>query len=358
MNGILAIDGSWLLTKSFYGNLPEMIKAEKDPERKKDLYELCDIAPDGKTYVNGIYPFFKTLTSILKYQQPSHLVIAFDKSRNTFRRELFSDYKGNRGEKPEPLKEQFRTIRDLLRELNVVVLESDTYEADDLIGTVAHRFENQLPVACMTVDHDYLQLASDNTTVWLHIPPSVKGGEADFSKLMSYYEYFGFSEEDRAEFPNGILPCTPDMVASLEGVMPEQIPDKKGISGDTADNIPGVKGVSSAAAPLLNRYGTLENLYAAIEMEGQNIENEWKEDMGIRKGNYKKFTAQGAKESALLSKRLATIVDVPDFSYELSDLEEHFDWNRYEELYRELGFDVFDAMYMAENENEMEERDY
>ena len=81
---------------------------------------------------------------ILKYQQPSHLVIAFDKSRDTFRRELFSDYKGNREEKPEPLKEQFRTIRDLLRELNVVVLESDTYEADDLIGTVAHHFKHQL----------------------------------------------------------------------------------------------------------------------------------------------------------------------------------------------------------------------
>ena len=116
----LIIDGSSMLSSSYYGNLPKQILFAKTEEERAKHYDKIMHAPDG-TYTNGIFTMLRTVLKILKKQKPDHIAFVFDKTRNTFRRELYADYKGTRGETPLPLKQQFILAEEMLQEMGFPV---------------------------------------------------------------------------------------------------------------------------------------------------------------------------------------------------------------------------------------------
>lgn len=254
-NQLIIIDGSSMLVTAYYGNLPKALLFEKDPEKKKELYSQIMKNEHGR-YTNALYVMCRTLDKIMAEQKPSHIAIVFDTTRDTFRREIYPEYKGNRGETPEPLKEQFISAEKMLHEMGYPVFFSTEYEADDLAGSLAKRFESEIPVRIITKDRDYLQLVTDNTLLWL-----LQKDQDTAIKLMRKYES-PCDEEDFKELvasiPAKAFEVTKEKCLSEYGCRPEQVPDLKGIVGDASDNIPGIKGVSSVASPLLAEYGTLE----------------------------------------------------------------------------------------------------
>ena len=311
----LIIDGSSMLSSSYYGNLPKQILFAKTEEERAKHYDKIMHAPDG-TYTNGIFTMLRTVLKILKTQNPDHIAFVFDKTRNTFRRELYADYKGTRGETPAPLKQQFALAEEMFQEMGFPVFFSDQYEADDFAGSITEKFWQQDSIVLMTKDVDYLQLVSDerNVRAWM-----VQVSQEKADKLFAAYQV----DKKRTNLPDKVFEFTETYIQGEYGLSSgNMVIDWKALAGDSSDNIPGVKGISDKSSiPLLNEYKTVEALYEALEEEGSGIEDFWKEFLGLRKGSYKKLTAPGAKESALLSKQLATIRrDIP-IAAELSDFK-------------------------------------
>ena len=302
----LIIDGSSMLSSSYYGNLPKQILFAKTEEERAKHYDKIMHAPDG-TYTNGIFTMLRTVLKILKNQKPDHIAFVFDKTRNTFRRELYADYKGTRGETPAPLKQQFILAEEMFKEMGFPVFFSDQYEADDFAGSITEKFWQQDAIVLITKDADYLQLVSDkrNVRAWM-----VQVSQEKADKLFAAYQV----DKERTNLPDKVFEFTEAYIEGEYGLSSgNMVVDWKALAGDSSDNIPGVKGISDkSAVPLLNEYQTVEGLYEALEEEGTSIEDFWKESLGLRKGSYKKLTAPGAKKSALLSKQLATIRrDIP-----------------------------------------------
>lgn len=306
------IDGSSMLSTCYYAVLPRELMFAKTEEERQRHYGKILHASDG-TYTNAVFGMVKTIVSILKKQQPDHMAFVFDKTRDTFRRELYADYKGNRSETPQPLKEQFKLMEDILADIGFQVLFSDRYEADDYAGSLVMKFRDQIPMVVMTKDHDYLQLVDDehNVRAWM-VQSKQEKADAFYS---AYYSAYGLDKKD-INLPEKTVEFTAEHVYAEEGVWPRQIPDLKGIKGDASDNIPGVKGVASAAAPLLNEYGTVEAVYEAIKECSQDkkalkaLQDFWKQELGISRSPLKALEKQEAE--ALLSKKLAAIkTDIP-----------------------------------------------
>lgn len=302
----LIIDGSSMLSSCYYGNLPKQILFAKTEEERAKHYDKIMHAADG-TYTNGIFTMLRTVLKIIKNQKPDHIAFVFDKTRNTFRRELYVDYKGTRGETPAPLKQQFILAEEMLQEMGFPVFFSDRYEADDFAGSITEKFWQQDAIVLMTKDADYLQLVSDerNVRAWM-----VQVSQEKADKLFTAYQI----DKERTCLPDKVFEFTEAYIEGEYGLSTgKMVIDWKALAGDSSDNIPGVKGISDkSAVPLLNEYRTIENLYSALEEEGSEIENFWKEHLGLRKGSYKKLMAAGAKKNAFLSKQLATIkTDIP-----------------------------------------------
>lgn len=313
------VDGSSMLSTCYYAVLPREIMYAKTDEEKQSHYDKILHAKDG-TYTNAIFGMLKMVVSLMKKQQPDHIAFVFDKTRDTFRRELYQEYKGNRGATPEPLKSQFVLIETILKEAGFQVLFCDRFEADDYAGSLVMKFRNEIPIILYTKDHDYLQLVSDENDVraWM---VQTRQEKAD-NLYKKYYSIYGLKKAD-LNLPEKVFEFTSDTVYHEEGVRPEQIVDLKGIQGDTSDNIPGVKGVSSAAPLLLGEYGTVEEIYKAIhEVEDdkkrlKELQEFWKKELGITRSPFKALTKKGegelcGEEAALLSKELATMkTDIP-----------------------------------------------
>ena len=337
-NQLIIIDGSSMLVTAYYGNLPKALLFEKDPEKKKELYSQIMKNEHGR-YTNALYVMCRTLDKIMAEQKPSHIAIVFDTTRDTFRREIYPEYKGNRGETPEPLKEQFISAEKMLHEMGYPVFFSTEYEADDLAGSLAKRFESEIPVRIITKDHDYLQLVTDNTLLWL-----LQKDQDTATKLMRKYES-PCDEEDfkelMASIPAKAFEVTKEKCLSEYGCRPEQVPDLKGIVGDASDNIPGIKGVSSAASPLLAEYGTLEAIMDKIssckEKAAETQLNAfWKDFLGIKRSPLNAFHKFG--EIGLLSKKLATIKTDINVVDSLEKLKANINNKERARLYTEYGF--------------------
>ena len=332
----ILIDGSSMLVTNYYGNLPKALLFEKDPEKKEKLYSQI-LHNDKGQYTNAIYGMMRTILKIIAEQKPTHMMFAFDMTRDTFRREKYPDYKGNRGETPEPLREQFENMEKLLLEMGFQVFFDNKFEADDIVGSVVTKFEKEIPSFIITKDHDYLQLVSDYTRVWLI---QTKQETAD-ELLNKYGAEYGWNSK-LAAIPDKAFEVTPPLCLSEYGVKPEQIPDLKGIQGDTSDNIPGVKGVSSAAIPLLAEYGTIEKIYEAIDECGGDAKAlkalgaHWKEDLGISRSPMKALTEY--RDMAFLSKELARIRRDYDTGKTLEDFRININKDRAKELFLEYGF--------------------
>ena len=326
MRSLLLIDGSSMLTTSYFGTMPSSYYKAKSKEEKEHIFDKLLKTSSGK-YVNAVYPMMKTIVSILKEQKPSHILVAWDMTRNTFRRDIYSEYKGTRSETDYPLKEQFATMQEILNKLHIPQAMSIEFEADDFLGSYANKFQDEIIVKIMTKDRDSLQLCDKNTRVWLVT------GKAD--ELNSKYGI------DTSEFnlPKNVFEYSPLYIyEEYGGLIPSQLVDLKALVGDTSDNIPGVKGVGEKAAiPLIKEYGDIENLYATIKDMDKNEEKEiktfWKEYLGISRSPLSYLLKKGedgdilGEEAAFLSKKLGQIkVDIA-VEHTLDDLEYSFDNN-------------------------------
>ena len=170
---LLLIDGSSLLTTHYHGNLPRQLQGVKDMAKREALFPKILHTSDG-VYTNAMFGMLKAILKIIQEQKPSHIAVAWDVSRNTFRREIAATYKSNRKPTDAPLKTQFIHMQNLLRAIGIQQLLSDPtapiseiFEADDYLGSMAAKFETEIPVYLLTKDNDYLQLVSENTRLWL-----------------------------------------------------------------------------------------------------------------------------------------------------------------------------------------------
>ena len=245
MKKLLLADGNSMLFRGYYAT----------------AYGMRMTAPDG-TPTNAVFAFANMLQKAIDLISPDSILVAFDAGKHTFRHDIYPEYKGGRKPAPDDLVPQFKLARDYLDAFNIRWAEMPDIEADDLIGTMSDNQEGYESII-LTSDHDLLQLIDEDTTVLL-----MKKGITDMDEMT---------------------------VSSLKdemGISPIQITDLKGLMGDSSDNYPGIPGVGEKTAlKLLYEYGSVENvLDHAAEIKGKLGEK-------IRDN----------KESALLSKRLATI---------------------------------------------------
>jgi DNA polymerase I len=216
------------------------------------------------------FGFTNTLLEVLQKQKPTHIAVAFDTPAATFRDEIFEAYKATRQETPEDIKTGVPKVKDIIRGFNIPILEMDGFEADDVIGTIAKKAEQEgFEVFMMTPDKDFGQLVSEKIKLY---KPAYMGNSVDIMGPKEVCEKW-----------------------DIENV--SQVIEILGLQGDTSDNIPGIPGVGpKTAADLLKQYKNIENIIAHV---------------GELKGKLKERVEQFG-EQALLSKRLATIItDVP-----------------------------------------------
>jgi len=213
---------------------------------------------------NAVYGFTTMLLRLIEEHKPTHMIVAFDAGKVTFRHEGYQDYKGGRQKTPPELSEQFPMLKDLLRDLGVPQFEIGSYEADDIIGTISRQADEKgRQVMIVSGDKDMLQLASEHTTVAL------------VRKGVTEVEMYG-----------------PEQIREKYDLTPLQIIDLKGLMGDASDNIPGVPGVGEKTAlKLLQQFGSVEGVLAGT---------------GELKGKMKEKLEAHA-EDAIMSKKLATI---------------------------------------------------
>lgn len=273
---LVIIDGNSIINRAFYA-LPEM-------NNKEGL----------KT--NAIYGFTTMLFKIIDTYKPTHISVAFDRKAPTFRHLEYEEYKAGRKKMPDELRVQFEPLKELLDKFNINRLEIDGYEADDIIGTVSKKGEeNGYKVYIVTGDKDAIQLASDKTTTLITKKGIGEVEEYNFDSVMEKYE-----------------------------MTPTQFIDLKGLMGDKSDNIPGVPGVGEKTGiKLIKEFSSIENLVENVDQ---------------LKGSVKKKIEEN-KELAIMSKRLATIIrDVP-IEINLDDLE-FGDYNKSDvlDIFRYFGF--------------------
>lgn len=325
---LLIVDGSSLLSTSFYATARDLLFAKTD-EQKEFAYTKLMKSPDGE-YTNGIYMFFKTLLPLLESQKITHLAVVLDRSRNTFRREIDPEYKANRGDTPYPLKSQFKLLTELLQEINIPVFSHTEYEADDFAGSLVKKFEKDIPIYLHTKDEDYIQLVSEYTKLWMVT------GKAD-----DMYKEIGIDKKT-INVPSGIFEYTPEYVKHFKGIEPIQIIDAKAIEGDKSDNIKGVKGVGpTSSRPLIAHYGSIEEIYKNIENlskdEEKQLLNFFKDSLGIKRSPLKNLLLY--KEDAIISKKLATIkTDIEEIQHmKLESLALNIDNEKMHKVFMNLG---------------------
>lgn len=248
-------------------------------------------------YTNAVYGFTTMLLKVLEDEKPSHMLVAFDAGKSTFRHQTYAAYKGTRQKTPSELSGQIPMIHQVLDAFSIKRYEVDEYEADDIIGTAATNAAKEgFDVVVITGDKDLLQLVDDRVEVVL-------------TKK-------GISEVDR---------YNREKVAERYGLEPKQIIDLKGLMGDSSDNIPGVPGVGEKTAlKLLAEFRDVETVLDSIDaISGKKLKERLQEN----------------KDQALLSKKLATIaLDVP-----LAETLDSFEYGGYEykqvkEAFKELSF--------------------
>ena len=257
---------------------------------------------------NGLYGLVNMLNKIIREEKPEYMLVAFDKGK-TFRHEKYLDYKGGRNETPDDLKRQFSVAKKLVPLMGIKCFEIDNYEADDIIGTYSKMalIDPEFETTIVSSDKDLLQLINEETEV----------------KLLKQKDYIRMNEETFID---------------TYGIKPIRMIDLKGLMGDASDNIPGVKGIGEKTAlKLLQEYDSLENVY-------DNIDN--------IKGATKQKLIDG-KESAFMSKDIATIYNEVPVTYSLEELKyDGPDVNGLREMYSELEFYSFLKDFKEEEKKE------
>lgn len=302
-NKLLLIDGSSVAFRAFFA-----------------LYHQIDRfkSPTG-LHTNAIYGFNLMLDHMMKRIEPTHILVAFDAGKTTFRTEMFADYKAGRAKTPDEFREQFPFIRQMLDAMGIKHYELSQYEADDIIGTLdkmAERTDIPFDVTIVSGDKDLIQLTDENTVVEIS-----KKGVAEFEEF------------------------TPAYLMEKMGITPTQFIDLKALMGDKSDNIPGVTKIGEKTGlKLLTEFGSLEGIY-------ENIDS--------MKASKMKENLIADKEQAFLSRTLATIDTQAPIEIGLDDIV--YQGPRIEELgqfYDDMGFKQLRAQLGTTNTQEEEVLDF
>ena len=288
MKKLVLIDGNSIMNRAFYGIMGSKMLTTKD----------------GK-YTNAVYGFLAIMFKILDDINPEYLAVAFDMKGKLKRKELFDGYKANRHGMPDELAEQMPLIKEILKAMNIDIIEKEGYEGDDILGTLAKYGEKQgLEVTILSGDRDTFQLASDNITIRI---PRTKGGKTeteDYNRAKVLEEY---------------------------GIEPKQLIEVKALQGDSSDNIPGVPGVGpKTAISLIKKYHSVENLYDKIEAGEDDLKGKQKENI------------TNNKEMAMLSRTLGEIDTNVPLEDTLEDIKvEEWDKTKVLEIFDELRFNRY-----------------
>ena len=298
MSRLLLIDGNSILNRAFYGIMGNKMLTTKD----------------GK-YTNAVYGFLAIMFKVMEELEPEYMMVTFDMKGPTKRHEMYKEYKANRHGMPDELAEQMPIIKEILRAMNIDIIEKQGYEGDDILGTLSVYGEKQgLEVTVLSGDRDNFQLATDKVTIRI---PRTKAGKTEVED---------FNREK---------------IIETYGVEPKQLIEVKGLQGDSSDNIPGVPGIGEKTAlSLIKKYGSIQNLYEKVEKGEDDLKGKQKENI------------VNNKELAMLSRELGTInLEAPvEMSMEELKVEE---WNKPEVLriFKELNFNRYIERFNLEEEN-------
>ncbi len=286
---LLAVDGNSILNRAFYGVRPLTTK-------------------DG-FHTNALYGLVSMITKQVEAIRPDCCAVAFDLKAPTFRHKLFDGYKAGRRPMPEELAEQLPVAKELMRALGFTVLEKESYEADDILGTLAALCEREGAEAyLMTGDRDALQLISPSVHVLLATNQETE--DVDEAAFLAKY-----------------------------GVPSSSFVDVKALMGDTSDKIPGVPGIGEKTAlSLIARFGSLDGVYENLDRAE------------LKPAAYRKMTE--GKESAYLSQTLARICREVPLGVGLSDLTKKPDTETLRSLFIRLEFSVFLNRFASENDTD------
>ena len=276
LSKIILIDGNAIVHRSFHAL----------PPFKTSKGEL----------VNAIYGFASIILNILKTESPEYIAAAFDLKGPTFRHEEYKEYKATRVKAPDELYTQIPKIKELVDAFGIPIFEQEGYEADDILGTLASQAEKKdIITYIVTGDMDALQLVTEKIKVYGYNGKFSEPTIYDVSKVLNKY-----------------------------GLKPSQVPDMKGLQGDSSDNIKGVAGVGPKTAKmLLQTYGNIENIYKNLGEIKETVREKLEKD----------------KDSAFLSKKLATIIKDMDIELDLSKCKTHdYDKEKIKDIFLKFEF--------------------
>lgn len=298
MKKLVLIDGNSIMNRAFYGIMGSKALTTKD----------------GK-YTNAIYGFLAILFKLLEDEKPDYIGVSFDLKAPTARHKMYEGYKANRKGMPTELAEQMPIIKDVLRAMNIDIIEKEGYEGDDIIGTLSRYGEQKgLEVVILSGDRDTFQLATDNVRINI---PRTKAGKTETEI---------FNREK---------------VKEVYGIEPKQLIEVKGLQGDTSDNIPGVPGIGEKTAlSLVQKYETIDNLYKKLESGEADIKGKQKEKL------------EENKDLAYLSRTLGEINTQVPIEDTLEELKlEEWDKPKVLEIFKELNFKRYIDRFNLQDEN-------
>lgn len=297
MKKLVLIDGNSIMNRAFYGIMGSKALTTKD----------------GK-YTNAIYGFLAILFKLLEEEKPDYIGVTFDLKAPTARHKMYEGYKANRKGMPTELAEQMPIIKDVLRAMNIDIIEKEGYEGDDVIGTLSRYGEQKgFEVVILSGDRDTFQLATDNVRINI---PRTKGGKTETEI---------FNREK---------------VKEVYGIEPKQLIEVKGLQGDASDNIPGVPGIGEKTAlSLVQKYETIDNLYKKLESGEADVKGKQKEKL------------EQNKDLAYLSRTLGEINTKVPIEDTLEELKlEEWDKPKVLELFKELNFKRYIDRFNLQNE--------
>lgn len=287
-NRLLIIDGNSIMNRAFYGIMSSKMLT----------------TPEGM-YTNAIYGFLAILFKELEDLKPEYIAVAFDLKAPTHRHKMFEGYKATRHGMPEELAEQMPVIKEILRDMNITIIEKEGFEADDILGTMSKNAEDAgINTTILSGDRDTFQLASDRITIRIPRTKAGKTEEDDYDK---------------------------EKIKETYGVEPKQLIQVKGLMGDTSDNIPGVPGVGEKTAlKLIQEYESINKLYEALESGNSTVKGALKEKL------------TNNKELAYMSETLGRILLDAPLDITIDELKiQPWDNEKVTKKFKELRFNRF-----------------
>ena len=300
MSRLILVDGNSIMNRAFYGIMGSKMLTTSDG-----------------TYTNAVYGFLSILFKIEEDLNPDYIAVAFDLKGPTERHKMYEGYKANRHGMPDELAQQMPIIKDVLKAMNIKIIEKQGYEGDDILGTLSKEAEEQgIDVTILSGDRDTFQLTSDKVTVRIPRTKMGKTENEDYDRTRVLEEY---------------------------GIEPKELIEVKGLMGDTSDNIPGIPGVGEKTAlNLIRHYKTIDNLYKEVETNESLIDV---------KGKLKEKILEN-KELAYLSRKLGEINRQAPIETSVEELKKQ-EWNNQEvyNLFKYLRFNRYIDRFNMENSN-------